>query len=172
MLGRDDGSLDHEDVEAGFERHLVMGPHLLGRERRCGNDPLCLDLPDPLGDQLGLDRLLVDVLHLTGRDVAGEARDPLELRIGILVAAEDPFQVEDRQPAELADDTGRLGRDDAVERRRQQRQLEPVRPERPSDVYVVGVPRAPGRHDGDVIEAVCATALLASTDLNFHGGSP
>ena len=53
----------------------------------------------------------------------------------------------------------------------EQRQLEAVRAERPGDVDVVGVPRAPRGHDGDVVEAVGATGLLTAADLYFHGGT-
>src|SRR3712207_6857744 len=52
----------------------------------------------------------------------------------------------------------------------QQRELEAVVAELPRDVDVVGVARAPGRHDRDVVEAVCAAGLLPadrkSTRLN------
>ena len=168
VLGRDDRALDHEDVEAGLERDLVVLADLLRRQRRRGDDAVRLDLLDPLRDQLRLDRLAVDVLHLAGGDVLRERRDPLELRVGVLVAAEDALEVEDREAAELADQAGRLGRDDAVERRRQQRQLEPVGTERPRDVDVVGVPRAPRRDDRDVVESVGPAGLLSAADLYFH----
>ena len=65
---------------------------------------------------------------------------------------------------------GRLGRDHAVHRRGEQRQLEAVGPERPRDVDVVGVARAPRGHDRDVVESVGAARLLASADLYFHDG--
>ena len=129
-----------------------------------------LDLLDPLGDQLGLDRLAVDVLHLPRGDVPGEGGDPLELRVGVLVAAVDALEVEHGEAAELADHPGRLGRDDAVEGGRQQRQLEAVGPERPGDVDVVGIARAPRGDDRDVVEAVGPAGLLAASDLYFHSG--
>ena len=43
-------------------------------------------------------------------------------------------------------------------------------PELPGDVDVVGIARAPRRHDRDVVEAVCPTGLLAASDLYFHRG--
>ena len=61
-------------------------------------------------------------------------------------------------------------RDDAVHRRREQRQLEPVGAERPGDVDVVRVARPPRRDDRDVVESVGASRLLASADLNLHDG--
>ena len=63
MLGRDDGSLDDEDVEPGLERELVVLAHLLRGERAGGEDAGALDLLDPLGDQLRLDRARVDLLQ-------------------------------------------------------------------------------------------------------------
>ena len=100
----------------------------------------------------------------------GQVRDPLELLLRVLVAGEDALEVQDAEAAELADDARGRRRDDAVHRRAQERQLEPVRAERPADVDVVRVARPARRNDRDVIEAVGATALLASTDLYFHGG--
>ena len=106
VLGGDDGALDDEDVEPGLERDLVVRADLLRRQRGGGDDAVGLDLLDPARDQLGLDRLAVDVLHLAGRDVAREGGDPLELLVGVLVAAEDALEVEDGEAAELADDAG------------------------------------------------------------------
>ena len=63
-------------------------------------------------------------------------------------------------------------RDDAVHGRGEQRQLEQVRPELPADVDVLGVARAPARHDRDVVEAVGAPGLLAPPDLDLHRAIP
>src|SRR6185437_16803277 len=98
----------------------------------------------------------------------GQLGDPLQLLVGVLVASEDALEVEHRQAAELADDSRRLRGDDAVHRGGQNRQLELVRTELPGDVDVVGVARAPGGHDRDVVEAVCTAALLAAANLYFH----
>ena len=64
----------------------------------------------------------------------------------------------------------RLGRDHAVHRGREHRQLELVRPELPGDIDVVGVARAPRGDDRDVVKAVRATPLLAASDLYLHLG--
>ena len=168
VLGRDDRALDDEDVEAGLERRLVVPAHALRREGRRRNHAVLLDLPDPLPDQLVLDRLGVDPLHLAGGELLRLRRDPLELLVRVLVAGPDALEVQDAEAAELAEDPGRLGRDDAVHRRGQERKLEPVGPDHRGDVDVIGVSRAPRGHDRDVIEAVCAAALLAAADLNFH----
>ena len=60
VFAGDDGALDHEHVETGLERELVIAQHALRCQRRGDDDLLLLDLLDPLRDQLGLDRLLVD----------------------------------------------------------------------------------------------------------------
>jgi hypothetical protein len=91
-----------------------------------------------------------------------------KLRLGVLVARPDALEVEDGQAAELAQDAGGPGGDDAVHGRREQRQLEAVGAERPADVYVVGVTRAPRGHDGDVVEAIGSTPLLPASNLDLH----
>src|SRR4051794_12876715 len=168
VLGRDDGALDDQDVEAGLERELVVAVDLLRSERRGADHAVLLDLADALGHELGLDRLLVDLLHLPGRRLLREGGDLLELRLRILVAGPDALEVEDREPAEVAEDARCLRRDDAVHRGREQRKLEAVRPERPADVYVVRVTRAPRGHDRDVIEPVGPATLFATSDLDLH----
>ena len=168
VLGRDDGALDHEDVEAGLERALVVLTDALRRERGRGDDAVLLDLPDPLRDQVLLDRLRVDALHLRGGELLGHLGDPLELRVGILVAGPDSLEVQDAEAAELAEYPGGVGGYDSVHGRGEQGQLEPVRADHRRDVDVVRIARAPRGHDGDVIEAICAAALLAAPNLNFH----
>ena len=144
VLGRDDRALDHEDVQPRLERELVVARDALGRERGGRDDArLGLDLLDALRDELGLDRLLVDRLHLARGGVLGELRDALELGVGVLEARPDALEVEDGQAAELAHDLRRLGRDHAVHRGGQQRQLEAVVAQLPGDVDVIGVARAP-----------------------------
>ena len=102
------------------------------------------------------------------------SREKLAIRsswvVGVLVAAVEALEVEDREAAELADRPRRIGRDDAVERGREQRQIEAVRTERPGDVDVVGVARAARRNDGDLVESVRPTGLLSASDLYFHCG--
>ena len=170
VLGRDHGALDDQDVEPRVERQLVPALDLLRGQRRGGDDAVRLDLLDALRDQLLLDRLLVDLLHLARGLVAVQPRDALELRVGVLVAGPDALEVQDRETAEAADHAGGLGRHDAVHGRGEQRQLEAIGPERPRDVDVVGIPRAPRRDDRDVVESVGAARLLASADLYLHEG--
>ncbi len=168
MFAGDDRPLDHEHVEARLHRDLVVVEHALRGQRGRDHDLLLLDLADALRDQLRLDRLPVDLLHLARGELLRQRRDPLQLLVGVLVAGEDALEVQHRQAAQLADDASALGRDDAVHRRGEHRQLELVGPELPRDVDVVGVARAPRGHDRDVVEAICAAALLAASDLYLH----
>ena len=108
VLGGDHRALDDEDVEPGLERDLVPLLDLLRGQRRRGDDAVGLDLLDPLGDQLRLDRLGVDLLHLARRVFAVERRDPLELRVRVLIAGPDALEVEHREAAEAAEDAGGL----------------------------------------------------------------
>src|SRR5690349_20689783 len=75
VLGRDDRALDHEDVEPGVERDLVELLDALRGQGGGGQDAVLLDLADALPDQLLLDRLEVDLLHLARRLLAWQARD-------------------------------------------------------------------------------------------------
>src|SRR5690349_20920332 len=103
---------------------------------------MLLDLADALGYELGLDRLLVDLLHLASGRLLREGGDLLELRLGVLVARPDALEVEHTEPAELAEQAGGLRGDDTVHGRGEERKLEAIRPERPADDYVIRVARA------------------------------
>ena len=168
VLGRDDGALDDEHVEAGVERDLVVLLHALRRERRGGEHAAVLDLLDALRDEFGLDGLLVDLLHRARRRVVGERRDTVELLVGVLVAGLDALEIEYGEAAELAHGDGEGGIDHAVHRRGQARQWLRVRAEPPGDVDILGVAGAATGHDGDVVESVGPAALLAAADLYFH----
>ena len=168
VLGRDHGALDDEHVEACFERDLVVVLHALRRERRGGEHAAVLDLLDAPGDQLGLDGLLVDLLHRARGRVVGQRGDAVELLVGVLVAGLDALEVEHGETAELAHGDGEAGVDHAVHGGGEARELERVLAELPGDVHVLGVAGPPAGHDGDVVEAVGPAALLAAADLYFH----
>ncbi len=168
VLRGDHRALDDEDVEPGLERGLVVLGDLLRGEGPAGHRAGRLDLLDPLGDQLGLDRLRVDLLHDPRGDLLGGRRDLVELLVGVLIPGPDALEVEDAEPAEVADQAGGRRADDAVHRGRHQRQLEAIWTQGPGDVDVVGIARPPRGDDRDVIEAVCPAALLAAADLYFH----
>ena len=170
VLGRDDRALDDEHVEPGLQRQLVVLAHALRGQRRGGDHAHLLDLADALGDELGLDRRAVDLLHLARRDLLGELRDALELVVGVLVTGPDPLEVEHGQATQVADDARGVRRHNAVHGGGHERQLEAIVAELPGDVDVVGVARATRRDDGDVVESVGSAGLLPAADLNFHGG--
>src|SRR4029079_5360771 len=118
VLGGDDRALDDQDVQAGVQADLVVLLDALRSERGGGDDAVGLDLLDALDDQLFLDRLLVDVLHLTRGLLLGQGRDAGQDVFGVLVAGPDALEVQDRETAELADDARAVGRYDAVHRGR------------------------------------------------------
>ena len=159
-----------EDVEPGLDRQLVVVADPLRGQRAAGDRALLLDLGDPLADQLRLDRLGVDLLQQLGRDRRRGLRDSLELLVGVLVAGPDPLQVEHAEAAEAVYLGGGRGADHAVHRRSDQGQLEAIRAERPSDVYVIGIAGPARRDDRDVVESVGAPPLLPSTDIDLHQG--
>ncbi len=168
VFGGDHGALDDEDVEAGLDRHLVVLAHFLRRQRAADDGAAGLDLLDPLADQLGLDRLGVDLLHDPRRLVLGRGGDLLQQLLGVLEAGPDPLEVEHSEAAELVDAHRGIGADDAVHRRREQGHVEAVRTEGPADVDVVRVPGPARRDDCDVVESVCAPAFLAATNFDFQ----
>src|SRR6185503_337802 len=137
VLGRDDRALDDEDVEPRLEGELVMLLDPLRRERAGDENAGSLDLFDPLGDQLWLDRPRVDLLKAACCAVLRQLCDALELELRVLIAGVDALEVEHAEAAELAERDRRLRRDDAVHRRAEQRQLEEMRPELPADVDIL-----------------------------------
>ena len=127
MLGRDDCALNDEHVEPGLQGKLVVVADTLRRERAGGEHARALDLLDPRGDQLRLDRAGIDLLEPPRRLVLRELGDALELGVGILVARVDALEVEDAEAAELAELDRRRGRDHGIHCRADQRELEQVR---------------------------------------------
>ena len=69
--------------------------------------------------------------------------------------------------AEAPDRHAGLRGHDAVHRAGDQRQLEAVGVDLPGDRDVLGVARAPGGHDGDVVEGIGPAAPLATADLDL-----
>ena len=151
---------------------LVVLAHFLRRQRAADDRAAGLDFLHPLGDQLRLDRLGVDLLHQPRRLVLGRGGDRLQLLLGVLEAGPDPLQVEHPEAAQLVDEHRGVGADDPVHRRGDERQLEAVGTEGPADVDVVGVARPAGRNDRDVVESVGAATLLAAADFDFQVSPP
>ena len=80
VLGRHDGALDDQEVGLGLEHVGGEARRCAGGDRHAGGDAGVLDLADALADQLGLDRLLVDLLHPLGGLLGVEVGDLLEQR--------------------------------------------------------------------------------------------
>src|SRR6185436_1421613 len=130
------------------------------------------DLGDAAADELVLQRLRVDLLHAARRLLGLERRDLLEVRLRVLVARPEAFEVETREAAEPPDLDRGARRDHAVHRRRDERQREVVRVDLPGDVDVLGVPGPAARDDRDVVEPVGPPTGLANPDLDFHLATP
>ena len=167
VLGRHRGAADDEQVDPGIDDGL---PQLLGALRGEGagdGDAGGADLAQPLGDELGLDLLAVDLLHAGGRQGRVEGGDLGEQRGGVLVAGPQPLEVEHRQATELAERDGGLRRHHRVHRGGDHRHVEVVGVDLPADRDLLGVARAARRHDGDVVEGIGPAAALATADLDL-----
>ena len=91
MLGRDHGPLDDQQVEPRLEGDLVVLGDPLGGERSGGDHALRLDVLDLLRDQLGLQRLAIDLLHRRrGGRRRGRGHAP-QLLLSVLVTGPDPL---------------------------------------------------------------------------------
>ena len=106
---------------------LVILGDFLGSQRGGRQYALVLDLLDALGDQLFLDRLLVDLLQPGGRFLRRQFGDLLQLLVGVLEAGLDALEVEDGQAADLAHGAGEFRIDDAVHGRGQAGEFQLVR---------------------------------------------
>ena len=97
-----------------------------GRRRRGDRDPRTgrVDLLDPAGDELLADRLGVGRGEEVVDGVVRRGGEPLEDRVGVVVAGLDALEVQDREPAELAELPGEPDVDDRVHRRREDRDRE------------------------------------------------
>ncbi|SIH95672.1 Uncharacterised protein [Mycobacteroides abscessus subsp. abscessus] len=103
VLGRDGRAADDEDVDAGIDDGLV---ELLGPLRGQGTghgDAGFADLLEAGGDEVGADRLRVELLHPGGRHVTGQLGDLREQGGGILIAGPQAFEVKDAEAAEPAE---------------------------------------------------------------------
>ena len=96
MLAGHHRPLDHQHIQPRLHRDLVIPEDPLRGQRRRHHHLLFLDLADPLGDQLRLHRLAVDLLHFARGELLRQLGDPLQLRVGVLIAGEDPLEVQHR----------------------------------------------------------------------------
>ena len=140
---------------------------------RCGDsepadgDARVAHLVEPRGDQLGPDRLGVDLLHPAGGVAAPQAGDLLEQVGRVVVPRPEALEVEHAETAEPAEGDRGGRRHHRVHRGGQHRQVEPVGVDLPGGADLLGVAGAPRGHDRDVVEGVGATGALGSADLDL-----
>ena len=121
VLGRDDGALDDEACQSpASSADLVVLAHASAASASpAASDACALDLLDALARSASgsTGRARRSPAGRASRSSGRQRRDPLELRVGVLVARVDALEVEHAEAAELAErDRGRR-RDDAVHRR-------------------------------------------------------
>jgi hypothetical protein len=132
------------------------------RDRHAGG----ADLGEALLDELGLDRLRVQLLQSPSGVAVIQAADLGQHRLWVFVAGPESLEVEHAEPAQLAD-RDRHGRaHDGVHRRREHRDLEGEGVDRPADRHVLRVAGAATRHHGDVVEGVRPASALGAPDLD------
>ena len=133
-------------------------PEPAGRAGRRGDGRLRaggVDLLEPARDEVLADRL-------AGRprrgarwtSSSGAVGDPLEDRVGIVVAGLDALEVQDREPAEAGQLAGQPGIDDRVHRRGEDRDREVDAAERLGEVDVGRLDGVGAGRERDVLEAV------------------
>ena len=171
VLGGHRRAADHEHVAAGVDDRLGELLGALRRQRPGDGDAGLAHLLEPGGDQLGLDRLGVDLLQPGGGPRAVELGDLGEQVARVVVPGPEALEVEHAEAAVLAEGDRGLRRHHRVHRRRHDRQLEAVGVDLPGDRDLLGVPRAARGHDREVVERVRAASALGATDLDVHARS-
>jgi hypothetical protein len=169
VLGGDDGALDDQQVDTGLQCGGSQPLGVLGRDTHRRRHPAVGHLADPLGDQLRLHRLAVDVLQ------QGERRSPVargvtelaEDRLRVLVTGPQALGIEDAEPAGPADGDGGRRADHGVRRAGDQRDAEAEGVDLPGGRDVVDVPGAPGRDDRDLVQVIAPPGEPVQPDL--HG---
>ncbi len=121
--------------------------------------PALLDRLDAALDELFLDGLSVDRLDDAGRLLLAGRHDPLDHLVGILVAGEDPLEVQDGQATESAHLDGQTRAHDPVHGGGDDGDVEAPPAQLPGDVDLVGIDGQGPGNQRDVIEAVRARAF-------------
>ena len=166
VLGADRGAPDDEQVDAGVDDGLVVLLRALRTEGARHRHPGRADLGDALRDQLRLDRLGVERLHALRGIFRVEAADLGEHRLRVCVTGPDALEVEDAQAAEAADRDRDRGADHGIHGRREHRDVEGERVDRPADADILRIAGAPAGDDRDVVERECPARALGPPDLD------
>ena len=168
-----DGALHDENIRAGFLRDPAELLSLL-RDRADGRDRAAVfDLLHARRDQIFLDRFLVNLLEERGDFRFIRFNDLLQNFLWMFVARLHPFQVEDREPAELAHRDGELHVDDAVHGAGQDRDLQldrvgipPRDPKRRVDF--VRIDRHAAGDESDLIEPISHARFAIAANPHSH----
>ena len=170
-LGRDDGALDDQQVDARRDQRRRQRLRVLRADPHGGGHPGVADPRDRGAEQFGIQRRGMQLLQQPDRRrrfglLLGGLDDLGDLGLDVGVPADQPLAVEHAEPAEAAQLDGELRRHQRVGRVRDHRDLEPVGVELPRRRHVLRRPGAPRRHDVDVVEFVGAAGGSAHADFN------
>ena len=172
MLSRHRRATNDEEISPGVDDGLGEPRRILRRQgpgHRHSGGP---NLGHPGGDELGLDRLGVDLLHAAGGgDVVTQPGQLLEVRRGILVTGPQSLEVEHTEATQAPELDGRRRAHHRVHWRGHDREVEGESVDAPLQVHHLGAAGAPGRDESDVIQAVRPGGTLAASDV-VHNSFP
>ena len=167
VLGGNDRAADDEQVDARFEHGRIIVLRALRGQGARNGDAGVANLMQTLDNELRLDRLGVDLLNTLGRAFGRQFGDLVKQRLRIVVAGPQAFEVEHAKRAHLAhgDGGGRAGH--RIHRSADNRHVEFISVNLPRGGHILRIASTAGGNNGNVVQRVCQTALLAQTDFNF-----
>ena len=167
VLGGNDRAADDEQVDARFEHGRIIVLRALRGQGARNGDAGVTNLMQTLDNELRLDRLGVDLLNTLGRAFGRQFGDLVKQRLRIVVAGPQAFEVEHPKRAHLAhgDGGGRAGH--RIHRSADNRHVEFISVNLPRGGHILRIASTTGGNNGNVVQRVCQTALLAQTDFNF-----
>ena len=166
------GATDNEQVDARVHDRTPMLLDALGRQLTGDDHPGLAQLRETLRDERRLDRLRVHALQSRNRFFLTEVRDLIKDRLGILVPGPQAIQIKDTDATEATERNGCLRTHHRVHGGRHEGQVHVIGVNLPADVDVLRVARAPGGHEGNVVQCVGAPTALAASDFDFVAHKP
>ena len=168
VLGAHHRGLHEEDLGTGLGDRLTKlhGRHRGGTHRR--DAAAGLDLGNPLADEILPDRLAVELLHQRHELLLAHRRDPVQDRVGVVVAALHPLKVQHPQGSLAGEFHAHPHIHHAIHGAGDDRDLPLDAPQGPAAVGDGGIDGAPPRHQGDLIDAVGTTHGSGSAQLDGH----
>ena len=163
---------DNEQVDARVHDRTPMLLDALGRQLAGDDHPGLAQLRETLRDERRLDRLRVHALQSRNRFFLTEVRDLVKDRLGILVPGPQAIQIKDTDATEATECNGCLRTHHRVHGGRHEGQVHVIGVNLPADVDVLRVARAPGGHEGNVVQCVGAPTALAASDFDFVAHKP